>query len=120
VWHAKSAGSELYTLIPVINEKFVGEWRNLNPGAGDLMYLPIEPGFGLPPGAPRMDISKGLIDIAYFYDRGNNLVVPTGIALGNIFATAILMDDVEAMAKACNDVWFRGAVDEQLFVEAAK
>jgi hypothetical protein len=84
------------------------------------MYLPIEPGFGLPPGAPEMDMSRGLIDIAYFYDRGNTLVVPTGIALGNIFATAVSVEDIERMAKACLDVWFRGADGESLYVEAAQ
>lgn len=66
-----------------------------------------------------MDTSKGLIDIAYFYDRGNNLAGPTGTALGNIFATAIDIESVEAMAQACSDVWFSGAVGERLYVEAA-
>jgi len=66
-----------------------------------------------------MDQSKGLIDVAFFYDRGNSLAGPTGTALGNIFATAITFDDVDQMAKACADVWFSGAVGEKFFVEAA-
>ena len=119
VWHAKYANNEVYTLIPVQDERYVGEWRCLYPGHGDLMYLPIESGFFLPPGAPKMDTSKGLIDIAYFYDRGNSLAGPTGTALGNIFATAVDVTDVEIMAKACSDVWFSGAVGEQLYLEAA-
>lgn len=119
VWHAKYANNEIYTLIPVEDERYVGEWRCIYPGQGDLMYLPIEAGFFLPPGAPAMDTSKGLIDIAYFYDRGNNLAGPTGTALGNIFATAVSVSDIEEMAKACADVWFGGAVGEQLYLEAA-
>lgn len=119
VWHAKYANNEIYTLIPVHDEHYIGEWRCIYPGPGDLMYLPIEAGFFLPPGAPEMDTSKGLIDIAYFYDRGNNLAGPTGTALGNIFATAIDIDSVESMAQACSDVWFSGAVGERLYVEAA-
>lgn len=119
VWHAKYANNEVYTLVPNQGESFVGEWRCLYPGHGDLMYLPIESGFFLPPGAPDMDVTRGLIDIAYFYDRGNNLAGPTGTALGNIFATAIDMNEVDAMARACSDVWFAGAVGERLYVEAA-
>lgn len=118
VWHAKYANNEIYTLIPIEQEQYVGEWRCIYPGQGDLMYLPIEAGFFLPPGAPAMDTSKGLIDIAYFYDRGNNLAGPSGTALGNIFATAVSVSDVEEMAKACSDVWFTGAVGERLYVEA--
>jgi hypothetical protein len=118
VWHAKYANNEVYTLVPVIEEVYRGEWRCLYPGPGDLMYLPIESGFFMPPGAPAMDLSKGLIDIAYFYERGNNLAGPTGTALGNIFATATSVDELEKMASACSDIWFSGAVAEKLFVEA--
>lgn len=118
VWHAKYANNEVYTLIPVHNEVYRGEWRCIYPGPGDLMYLPIDGGFFLPPGAPQMDAAKGLIDIAYFYERGNNLAGPSGTSLGNIFATAVDIPSVEEMAKACSDVWFAGAIDERLFVEA--
>ena len=118
VWHAKYANNEVYTLVPVIAEAYRGEWRCLYPGPGDLMYLPIDSGFFMPPGAPAMDQSKGLIDIAYFYERGNNLAGPTGTALGNIFATATSVDELEKMASACSDIWFSGAVAEKLFVEA--
>jgi hypothetical protein len=119
VWHAKYANNEIYTLIPVLKEHYRGEWRCLYPGPGDLMYLPIEPGFFLPPGSPEMDQAKGLIDVAFFYERGNTLAGPTGMALGNIFATAITFDDVEQMARACSDVWFSGAVGEKLYVVPA-
>jgi hypothetical protein len=118
-WHAKYANNEIYTLIPVRDEVYRGEWRCLYPGPGDLMYFPIEAGFFLPPGAPPMDVTKGLIDVAYFYERGNSLAGPTGTALGNIFATITSVEEVERAAAACSDVWFSGAVGESFYVELA-
>lgn len=119
VWHAKYANNEIYTLVPMFGQPPLGEWRCLYPGPGDLMYIPIESGFFLPPGSPPMDTSRGLIDIAYFYERGNNLIGPGGVALGNIFATAVSIEELDKMAAACSDVWFAGAVGEQMYVEAA-
>ncbi|MDH3380640.1 MAG: DUF3830 family protein [Gammaproteobacteria bacterium] len=119
IWHAKYANNEVYTLVPMFGEDPRGEWRCLYPGPGDLMYLPIESGFFLPPGAPDMDVTRGLVDFAYFYERGNNLAGPSGTALGNIFATGTDFDELERMAAACSDVWFSGAVDETLYIEAA-
>ncbi|MFO1055960.1 MAG: DUF3830 family protein [Dongiaceae bacterium] len=118
VWHAKYANNEIYTLVPMWGDTLPGEWRCFYPGPGDLMYLPIESGFFLPPGAPDMDVSRGLVDVAYFYERGNNLIGPTGAALGNIFATATSIESMEAFAAACSDVWFAGAVGEKMYVEA--
>lgn len=117
-WHAKYANNEVYTLLPMFGEDPGGEWRVLYPGPGDLMYIPIEAGFFLPPGAPEMDVSRGLVDIAYFYERSNSLIGPTGIAYGNIFATATSIEELEVMAAACADVWFNGAAGERLYVEA--
>ena len=116
VWHAKYANNEVYTLVPMFSEDPKGEWRCLYPGPGDLMYLPIETGFFLPPDAPPMDLSRGLVDVAYFYERGNNLAGPSGTALGNIFATATSIEEVESMSEACSDVWFSGATEEKLYI----
>ena len=41
VWHAKYANNEIYTLIPVEAEQYVGEWRCIYPGPGDLMAVPL-------------------------------------------------------------------------------
>ena len=38
---------------------------------------------------------------------------------GNISATATSIEEIERFAEACTDVWFRGAVGETLYVEAA-
>lgn len=121
VWHAKWANNEIYTLLPVRDEIYREEWKCLYPAPGDLMYLPIEPSQARPPhGVSNMDISKGLIDLAYFYDRGSNLTSgPSGAHAGNIFATPIDIPSVEQFTHACADVWFSGAKGELLFLEAA-
>ena len=65
-----------------------------------------------------MDTAKGLVDYGYFYERGNTLMSgPAGPVPGTIFATARAVDDVEAFAASCADVWFAGAVGERMFLE---
>ncbi len=119
VWHAKYANNEIYTLVPAFDNPPPGEWHCVYPGPGDLMYIPIEPGVVLPPGAPAMETECGVVDLAYFYDRGNSLIHgPSGPLVGNIFATATSIRDIEAMAEACSDVWMSGAVREKLYIEA--
>jgi hypothetical protein len=118
VWHAKYANNEIYTLVPAFGEDPLGEWRCLYPGVGDLMYIPIPSGFFLPPGSPPMDTTRGLVDLAYFYERGNSLIGPTGVAYGNIFATGTSFEELETFANACSDVWFGGAVGEAMYIEA--
>ena len=120
IWHAKYANNEIYTLVTVIDDEPPGEWLSAYPGPGDCMYIPIPPGVVLPPGAPEMDVTRGLIDLAYFYDRGSNLTAgPSGPVIGSIFATATSIEDIERMAKVCNDVWFSGAAGETLSFEAS-
>ncbi|TIR02429.1 MAG: DUF3830 family protein [Mesorhizobium sp.] len=122
IWHAKWANNEVYTLLPVREEIYRPEWTCAYPGPGDLMYLPIgRDGIRLPPNAPPIDTSNGLIDVAYFYERGSSLIAgPTGPHLGNIFATPVDVESVEAIANACSDVWFSGAVGEELLLEAVQ
>lgn len=118
-WHAKYANNEVYLLVPMFGEDPRAEWRCLYPGPGDLMYIPVESGASVPQGGPDSDTTRGIVDIAYFYERGNNLIGPYGIALGNIFATATSIEELEQMSMACSDVWFNGAAGETLYVEAA-
>ncbi|MBT5245151.1 MAG: DUF3830 family protein [Rhodospirillaceae bacterium] len=118
VWHAKYANNEIYTLTPPFDEPPPAEWGCVYPGPGDLLYIPIPSGAFIPPGAPPMDTSKGLVDYGYFYERGNTLAAgPAGPVPGTIFATANAVDDVEAFAESCSDVWFAGAVGERMFLE---
>jgi hypothetical protein len=119
VWHAKYANNEIYTLVPAFDPAPPQEWLCAYPAPGDLMYIPIPPGVPLPPGAVEMDMTRGVLDLAYFYDRGNSLLHgPSGPVVGSIFATATSLDDIWAFAKDCNDVCRGGSVGEMLELEA--
>lgn len=121
VWHAKYANNEIYTLTPPFDEPPPPEWVTVYPGPGDLLHIPIPPGAFLPPGAPAMDVDRGLVDYGYFYERGNTLMGgPAGPMPGTIFATAATVESVEAFAAACVDVWWSGAAGERLYLEAAE
>lgn len=118
VWHAKYANNEIYTLTPPFDNPPPPEWGCVYPGPGDLLYIPISPGAFIPPGAPPMDTSRGLVDYGYFYERGNSLMSgPAGPVPGTVFATVNDVDGVEEFAKSCVDVWFSGAVGERMFIE---
>jgi len=121
LWHAKYASNEIYILLPVV-ETFgrdpKGEWQCMYPAPGDLMWLfhppGLIPGDLSPPHAPRR-----IVDVAYFYDRGNSLYGPWGPNPGNIFATATSFEDLDRMARACREVWFNGIANERMYIEAA-
>jgi hypothetical protein len=118
VWHAKYANNEIYTLTAPFDQPPPPEWGCVYPGPGDLLYIPIPPGAFLPPGAPPMETTRGLVDYGYFYDRGNSLMSgPAGPVPGTIFATARTVDEVEQFAASCVDVWMAGAVGETMYLE---
>ena len=55
----------------------------------------------------------GLVDLAIFYGRENFLFSPTtGPVPGNRFA--MVTENLEEMAKACDSVWREGFVGERL------
>lgn len=124
LYHAKYANNEIMTLLPMVTAGDPGaEWRCIYPGPGDLMFIPVYGGIPedlLPPGAPPMDRERGILDLAFWYERGNCRVGPGGPGLGNIFATGITFDDVDRMAEACRDVWYTGLASESLFIEPAE
>ena len=118
-FHAKHASNEVYALVPLPDELTPGEWATVYPGAGDMLFIPIALGPPLPAQAKSVISDRGVLDLAYFYDRGNSLIGPYGVNFGNIFATATSIEEMEAFAVVCNDVWFRGADGETMYVEAA-
>jgi hypothetical protein len=119
-WHAKYANNEIYTLTSPLENPPPPEWGCVYPGPGDLLYIPIQPGAFLPPGAPPMDTRRGLVDYGYFYERGNSLLSgPAGPVPGTIFATARSVEEVEAFAASCADVWWSGAAGETMYLELA-
>ena len=118
VWHAKYANNEIYLLTEAPKKLPPMEWRTVYPAPGDMLYIPLPYGLPLPKVAPKADRERGLVDLAYFYDRASNLLGgPFGPLPGTIVATATSIEDVEQMAAACNDVWFKGAFEETMFIE---
>ena len=122
MWHAKYANHEIYTLVPVepvFGEDPPKEWLCMFPAPGDLMYI-FHPDGLLPPESWTQDSDFHIVDIALFYDRGNNLYGPSGGNTGNIFATAADIDELERFAAECIKVWKSGFWGERMYVEAVE
>lgn len=113
LWHAKYAHNEIYMLVAAWAPDPPREWACAYPGIGDLMYIPHPPGL-LP---KEFGSDQHVIDLAYFYERGNCLYGPGGPAIGNIFATATSIDACESFAEDCHAVWYRGIAGETMYIE---
>jgi hypothetical protein len=116
VYHAKYASNEIYTLVPPIRGDAPGaENPTIVPAAGDVcyFYFPIgEIGYRWARDKGFTDVA-GVVDLAVFYGRNNILLSPSqGFVRGNVYAT--IVEGFDAFAKACQDVWRAGAVDERL------
>jgi hypothetical protein len=60
-----------------------------------------------------IDALPGVIDLAIFYGRNNLLLNgDVGWVPGNVYGT--IVDGLDLMAEACNDVWRSGSVGERL------
>jgi hypothetical protein len=117
-FHGKYANHEIYTLVPMFPEGDPGaEWKCIYPGPGDMMLIPVYPGVILPPGAPPMDPEQGVLDLAFWYERGNNRTGPGGPGLGNIVATGVTFDEIERFAVSCTDMWANGFAHERIVIE---
>ncbi len=114
LWHAKYAHNEIYMLVDAWTADPPREWACAYPGIGDLMYIPHPPRV-LPEGGST---GQHVVDLAYFYERGNTLYGPFGPAIGNIFATAVSMHEAEAFAQVCHRVWYEGIKGETMYIEA--
>ena len=117
VFHAKYANNEVYVIVESPKILPPPEWRTVYPAPGDLLYIPLPYGLPHPEGVPKADRERGLLDLAYFYDRASSVQNgPFGPVPGTIVATAVNLDAVERMALACNDVWFKGAFGEAMSI----
>jgi hypothetical protein len=121
-YHAKYARNEVYTLVPRFAAEEPGiENPTVTPIPGDVMYFSFEP-WQLTPGShgygeqdtPRQH--EQTIDLAIFYGRNNLLLNgDVGWVVGNVFAT--IVEGLDEMAVACNDVWRAGAIGERLLYD---
>ncbi|WP_199854682.1 DUF3830 family protein [Streptomyces dioscori] len=119
VYHAKYARNEIYALFPAFAPAEPPlENPTVTPIPGDLCYFSFSGtqlgsqayGYG---GASGVRAGAPVIDLALFYERNNLLLngdvgwVP-GIVWGQV------VDGLDAMAAACNDLWRAGALGESL------
>ncbi|MBE9498830.1 MULTISPECIES: DUF3830 family protein [Streptomyces] len=126
VYHAKYARNEIYALIPPFAPQEPPlENPTITPIPGDLCYFTFSntqlatPGYGYEAAAEQQGTEAAhagratVIDLALFYERNNLLIngdagwVP-GIVWGQI------VEGLDAMAEACQDLWRSGAVGETL------
>ena len=119
VFHAKYARNEIYTFVPPFAGQEPGlENPTVTPIPGDVCYFSFTAGqlpagtYGYGPGAGAAG-GEGVVDLALFYGRNNLLLnADVGFVPGNVFAT--IVEGLEEMAAAANDVWSSGAVGETL------
>lgn len=117
VYHAKYARNEIYALFPPFAETEPPlENPTITPIPGDLCYFTFAGAeLGTKAYGYDREVRAGttLVDLALFYERNNLLLngdvgwVP-GIVWGQI------VDGLENMAEACNDLWRSGAAGESL------
>ena len=119
IFHAKYARNELYTFVAPFAPEPIGlENPTITPIPGDLVYFEFGAGM-LPAGSYGYGDDEGaagadsVIDLALFYGRNNLLINgDVGWVPGNVFGTVV--EGLDQLADAGNDVWRRGAVGESL------
>lgn len=130
-FHAKYARNEIYTLIAAFADQEPGrENPTITPIPGDVAYFSFEPwqlaasshGYGPDAEQPATgshghgrdaEPRRLTVDLALFYGRNNLLLNPDfGWVPANIFAT--IVDGLDDMAQASNDLWRHGFAGETL------
>lgn len=118
-YHAKYARNEIYTLLPAFADPEPGrENPTITPIPGDVAYFCFDtwqlatPGHGYAAEEQHLDEAQ-IVDLALFYERNNLLLNPDyGFVPANIFAT--IVEGLDAMAAASQDMWRSGVVGETL------
>jgi hypothetical protein len=119
VYHGKYARNEIYNLVPPFAEVEPGkENTTVTPIPGDVCYFAFDAtdlgntGYGYETGGGARQLDQ-IIDLALFYGRNNLLINgDQGWVPGNVFATVV--EGLDEMAAACQDVWMGGARGETL------
>jgi hypothetical protein len=113
-YHAKWAGRELYTLAPSFPVGPGEENATITPIPGDVLYFDVSPDTIDLSVSLRRQHPNGLVDLAVFYGRNNLLLGPAGFMPGNLFAT--ITEGLAEYAKACNELFREGMVNERFIV----
>jgi hypothetical protein len=115
-YHAKYARNEVYTMVGRFADEQIGlENPTITPIPGDVVYFDFSGGmldrrFKEEKG---IDAMPGVVDLAIFYGRNNLLLNgDVGWVPGNVYAS--IVEGLDPMAEACNDVWRSGGAGERL------
>lgn len=116
VYHAKYARNEIYALFPAFAEQEPPlENPTVTPIPGDLCYFTFSgTELGTASYGYDRDVSRPVtVDLALFYERNNLLLNgDTGWVPGIVWGTVV--DGLDRMAEACQDLWRAGALGETL------
>ena len=111
-YHARWAGREVYTLVPPLGSDPGAENGTIFPIPGDLLYFNVPAdSIDVP---PERRTGRPIVDLALFYGRNNYLLGPAGHMPGNLFA--VITENLDGLAAACNSIWYEGAVGERLLL----
>ena len=119
VFHGKYARNEIYNLVPAFAPAEPGaENTTVTPIPGDVCYFTFTsndlktPSHGYEQDSGT-DSVQTIVDLAVFYGRNNLLLNgDTGWVPGIVWGTVV--DGLDRMADACQDLWRAGALGETL------
>ncbi|MFD3439579.1 DUF3830 family protein [Streptomyces sp. NPDC058685] len=119
VYHAKYARNEIYALLPAFAPQEPPlENPTVTPIPGDLCYFTFSDvqlgtnSYGYGDKAAHAGRAT-VVDLALFYERNNLLLNgDTGWVPGIVWGTVV--DGLDRMAEACQDLWRAGALGETL------
>ncbi|MEV0927677.1 DUF3830 family protein [Streptomyces spongiicola] len=116
VYHAKYARNEIYALFPAFADREPPlENPTVTPIPGDLCYFTFSgTELGTAAYGYDRDLSRPVtVDLALFYERNNLLLNgDTGWVPGIVWGQVV--DGLDRMADACQDLWRAGALGEAL------
>ncbi|MEU1475875.1 DUF3830 family protein [Streptomyces sp. NPDC005760] len=117
VYHAKYARNEIYSLFPPFADREPPlENPTVTPIPGDLCYFSFAGAeLGTKAYGYDADVRPGtsVVDLALFYERNNLLLNgDVGWVPGTVWGQVV--EGLDAMAEACNDLWRTGAAGETL------
>ncbi|GFH33943.1 DUF3830 family protein [Streptomyces pacificus] len=116
VYHAKYARNEIYALFPAFADREPPlENPTVTPIPGDLCYFTFSgTELGTAAYGYDRDLSRPVtVDLALFYERNNLLLNgDTGWVPGIVWGQVV--DGLDRMAGACQDLWRAGALGEAL------
>ena len=124
-FHGKYARNEIYTLVDDFAPVAPGrENTTVTPIPGDVCafwFTAEELGSASHGYAAEQQprAGAGIVDLAIFYERNNLLLNPdVGWVPGNVFAT--IVDGLEEIAAASQDLWLNGVAGERLSFSRAE